>query len=717
MKTCEKLSTFANISERQISESCINHTKLRTMESDEKQPRFLQTMRALIRCRRSREFARVLAQELSHYFQFDVTGLDLYSPASGTFTSILNTSMSRIHLDETESAYEIIQIPAAGTMKDATRRAQAALKCDDLINSDWVEGRILRKQYQAASNVIAPLIRQAKKDDGEACETIGVMFIATASRNSFSEQDRLLLEQLGILIGPILDTVLIAEGRDALMAINQRVIVGEITIQNMVPTIKEILQQVIPHDGISLIKISKGPQGKMFELLYSDGLPLDLATLPADSFGQIVSEKNLKTSRPVLITGHAYTPLPEAAYFESIGILSDIVCPLVVNGQAYGFLIIASRRRNAFSEHDLELTEHVGHHLSRAIGNILAYEEVRVLKEQLERENVYLREEVESSSNIKTLLGKSAVLQKTFKAIERVAPTDSTVLILGETGTGKELVAQALHQLSPRRERTLIKVNCAALPATLIESELFGHEKGAFTSATARKIGRFELADQGTLFLDEVGEIPLELQSKLLRALEDQHFERVGGSQSIRVNVRILAATNVDLEQAVNAGTFRADLYYRLKVFPITIPPLRERREDIPLLARHFVKKYATQHRKPITRISSNTLRSMSTYNWPGNVRELNHMIERAVILAQDPVLTIEELEVRPTNALDSDQSSGSSNALEALERAHILEVLHQTNWVVAGPYGAATKLGIHRATLQYRMKKLGIQKPHNPTK
>ena len=686
------------------------------MECCQNQTRLLKTIRALIRCRTSREFAQVLAQELSHYFQFDVTGLDLYSPASDTFTSILNTSMSKIILDETESAYEIIQIPAAGTMKEAVRKAQAALKCDDLINSEWIEGRILRKQYQAASNVIAPLIRQAKKD-GETCETIGVMFIATASFNSFSEKDRLLLEQLGIHIGPILDTVLIAEGWDALMAINQRMIVGEITIQNMIPTIREILQQVIPHDGISLIKFSKGPPGKILELLYSEGFPLDLASLPANSFEQIVSEDKLRTSHPVLITGRTYAQFPEIAYLESIGILSDIVCPLVVNGHPYGFLIMASRRRNAFSEHDLELTEHIGHHLSRSIANILAYEEINHLKEQLERENDYLRKEVEASSNMKTLVGRSAALQNTFKAIERVAPTNSTVLLLGETGTGKELVAQAIHQLSPRKEKTLIKVNCAALPATLIESELFGHEKGAFTNAIARKIGRFELADEGTLFLDEVGEIPLELQAKLLRALEDQQFERVGGNQSIKVNVRILAATNVNLEQAVKAGTFRADLYYRLKVFPITIPPLRERQEDIPLLASHFLKKYTAQHRKSITKISSNTLRALSAYDWPGNVRELNHMIERAVILSQDPVLTIEELEMRTTSPLDSDSPSRSSRSLAAIERAHILEVLDQTNWVVAGPYGAATKLGMHRATLQYRMKKLGLQKTPNPSK
>jgi formate hydrogenlyase transcriptional activator len=284
------------------------------------------------------------------------------------------------------------------------------------------------------------------------------------------------------------------------------------------------------------------------------------------------------------------------------------------------------------------------------------------------------------------------------------------VLITGETGTGKELVAQAIHQLSPRKDKPLIKVNCAALSPTLIESELFGHEKGAFTSASSRKIGRFELADHGTIFLDEVGEIPLDLQVKLLRVLEAQELERVGGSQTIKLNVRVLAATNMDLEQAVKAGTFRADLYYRLEVFPIRIPPLRERRADIPMLARHFAKKYGARHHKSVTRISAASLQALTVYAWPGNVRELEHLIERAVILAQGSVLTIEELE--HDGAPSSDRSAKGPRTLAEAERTHIVDTLHQTNWIVAGANGAAARLGMKRSTLQHRMKKLGIRKP-----
>ena len=289
-----------------------------------------------------------------------------------------------------------------------------------------------------------------------------------------------------------------------------------------------------------------------------------------------------------------------------------------------------------------------------------------------------------------------------------VAPTDSTVLITGETGTGKELVAQAIHRLSPRQHKALITVNCAALPPTLIESELFGHERGAFTNATSRKLGRFELAHGGTIFLDEVGELPIDLQMKLLRVLEAQEFDRVGGSHTIRVDVRVLAATNVDLDQAIKRGSFRADLFYRLNVFPLRLPTLRERREDIPLLARHFVKKYSQRHRKPVTRINSAALNALSGYDWPGNVRELEHVIERAVIVSQGSAITVDELD----GLGRGEAPSPEPRTLAEAERAHIVATLSRTNWILAGKQGAAEKLGLKRSTLQHRMKKLDISRP-----
>jgi formate hydrogenlyase transcriptional activator len=291
-----------------------------------------------------------------------------------------------------------------------------------------------------------------------------------------------------------------------------------------------------------------------------------------------------------------------------------------------------------------------------------------------------------------------------------VATTDSTVLILGETGSGKELIARALHNLSDRRERTFVKLNCAAIPTGLLESELFGHEKGAFTGAIATKIGRFELADRGTLFLDEVGEIPLELQVKLLRVLQEQEFERLGSTRTIRVNVRVVAATNRDLGQMVEDQKFRSDLYYRLKVFPITVPPLRERAEDIPLLVRHFTQKFASRMKKRVETIPAEAMTALQTYSWPGNIRELENFIERAVILSSGSVLFVSLAELkRPSQPVHA--GNGSVVTLEEAEREHILKALRETNWTIGGPAGAAAKLGMKRTTLQSKMQKLGISR------
>jgi PAS domain S-box-containing protein len=333
-------------------------------------------------------------------------------------------------------------------------------------------------------------------------------------------------------------------------------------------------------------------------------------------------------------------------------------------------------------------------------------------KARLEAQAVYLQEEIKGTHNFEELIGSSSSLKKVLKNVERVAPTDSTVLITGETGTGKELIARAIHNLSPRKNKPLVKVNCAAIPAGLIESELFGHEKGAFTGALTKKMGRFEVADKGTIFLDEIGELPLDLQSKLLRVLQEGEFERVGGTQTFKVSVRVIAATNRDLEQLSKTGQYRPDLYYRLNVFPIHLPALREREGDIPLLVQYFVRKFAANLGKKIDRIPERMITALQRYQWPGNIRELEHVIERAVILSEGP-------ELEPIDWLspsDNKVESAKTLTLEEMERQHIRDILEQTSWRVSGEKGAAKILGLNPTTLEARMKKLGIARPSSPT-
>jgi formate hydrogenlyase transcriptional activator len=322
------------------------------------------------------------------------------------------------------------------------------------------------------------------------------------------------------------------------------------------------------------------------------------------------------------------------------------------------------------------------------------------------RENAYLTDEPSSEVGFEEIIGRSSALRRVLRQVEVVAPTDSGVLIQGETGTGKELIAQAIHNRSARRHQPFIKVNCAAIPSGLLESELFGHEKGAFTGAIMRKPGRFELADKGTLFLDEVGDIPLELQAKLLRVLQEHEFERLGSTRTQQVDVRVIAATHRNLKQMVEDGTFRSDLYYRLHVFPLTVPALRDRREDIPLIACHFIDKYTKRMNRKVETIPVRTMEALTDYSWPGNVRELQNFIERAVILSPGTSLRA------PLDELTQDTVQDSKthlSTLEEMEREHVLRALKESNWVTGGPKGAAVKLGMRRTTLAYRIRKLGI--------
>jgi formate hydrogenlyase transcriptional activator len=390
------------------------------------------------------------------------------------------------------------------------------------------------------------------------------------------------------------------------------------------------------------------------------------------------------------------------------GLISGCDLPLIGRSGVVGVLAVLKRSERAFERDDVFFLEQVAHQVAIAVENALNYEKAIRDRDKEAKQRLYLEEEIRAQSG--AIVGASPALKAALQLVSVVAPTDSTVLILGETGTGKELLARAIHDLSARRNRAFVKLNCAAIPLGLLESELFGHEKGAFTGAIAQKIGRFELANNGTLFLDEVGDIPLELQAKLLRVLQEQEFERLGSNRTHKVDVRVIAATHSDLTTMVKQSAFREDLYYRLKVFPIRVPALRQRTDDIPKLVWHFTERYARRMNKQIGEISPATMEALVQYPWPGNVRELQNFIERAVILSPHSVLRAPTSELEPIRA--NEETNASMTGLEEVERDHILRALEASNWVVGGRNGAAARLGMKRTSLVYRMRKLRISRP-----
>jgi len=431
-------------------------------------------------------------------------------------------------------------------------------------------------------------------------------------------------------------------------------------------------------------------------------------------------KRALETLRPVIVGATDRDTFPPEVHEMAVGegIKSHCVIPLVTRGRAVGVLTLGRTTEGSYTPEDVEFLSQAAGQIAIAVENALAYREIRELKEQLAKEKLYLEDEIRSEMNFDQIIGKSTSLRKVLKRVEVVAPTDSTVLICGETGTGKELIARAIHDLSPRRANAFVKLNCAAIPTGLLESELFGHEKGAFTGAIAQRIGRFEVANGGTIFLDEIGEIPLELQTKLLRVLQEREFERLGSSRTLQTDARLIAATNRNLEAMVSEQKFRSDLYFRINVFPLQIPPLRERADDIPLLVRHFTQQFSRHMRRTIGTIPSATMDALCRYHWPGNIRELQNVIERGVILSMGPELDLDVADLQPLKAShveersappDSAARRGLRATLDETERQQILNALAQCNWVVAGPRGAAALLGMKRSTLHLRMRKLGI--------
>ncbi len=498
---------------------------------------------------------------------------------------------------------------------------------------------------------------------------------------------------------------------EAVMLQLTRALLANMDVRKLLEAISASIAEVIPHDAATLGLYDSSTGGLVVQFLAPDetGGHRSEVRLPLE--GSPAGEA-YRTRESVLLqrfNDPRFSP-EWLRHHTSLGMRSGCWVPLIHRGEAIGVLAVTSRRESAFSERDAEMLAEIADQVAMAVNNALAFRQITDLRDRITQEKHYLEEEINVENRFEDIIGESTGLRHVLKDIETVAPTDATVLIQGETGTGKELLARAIHRLSPRADSTFVKLNCAAIPAGLLESELFGHEKGAFTGAIARKLGRVELANDGTLFLDEIGEMPLDLQPKLLRALQEREFERLGGTRPIHVNVRLIAATNRDLGKMVAEKQFRADLYYRLKVFPIHSPPLRERAGDIPVLVRHFVSAHSRRMGKNIEKISDETMAALVRWKWPGNIRELENLIERAVILTRGTVLYVPLAELESEEEV-ADEAENENPNLRAAEREHILRVLREAKGQIGGPDGAAARLGLKRTTLNSKLKKLGIER------
>jgi formate hydrogenlyase transcriptional activator len=522
------------------------------------------------------------------------------------------------------------------------------------------------------------------------------------------------------------------EQNRSLLQINNAIITN-LTQQALLRSISEALHPVISFDRCAITLYQ--PERDSFRFLAVEG------ELLSDYFRTGVELKRNETcgswvfdhQRPLVRRNlEKEQQFPNERRLAAEGIRSMCVVPLALQGKCIGLLSVVSLQRDRYSDEDAGFLQEVANQVALAVQNMQSYQEIDSLKAMLEKENVYLREELHAEHNFEEIVGNSPALLKALHAVEQVAPTDSTVLIYGETGTGKELVARAIHSRSSRNGRALVSVNCSAISAGLVESELFGHMKGAFTGALERRIGRFELANGGTIFLDEIGELCLETQVKLLRVLQEQEFEPVGSSHPLRVDVRVIAATNRNLQEAVQAGRFRSDLFYRLNVFPIELPPLRERRSDIPQLVAFCLSQFSKRLGKKINGVSRESMENLVNYPWPGNIRELQNVIERAIIVSADPTLRLDRdlmpvvaaakgMEAPTTDSPEDRQAELKSPkpllTLEEVERNHILAALRHAGGVVDGPRGAARILNLHPNTLRHRMDKLGIKgSRHRPS-
>jgi formate hydrogenlyase transcriptional activator len=553
---------------------------------------------------------------------------------------------------------------------------------------------------------------------------LGVLFFGSETSEAYSEGDiaflSLVAGQIALAIDDALNFEASRKAQEQLKLLLDLTnsVVSTLDLRELLRNISANLRRVMQCDFVGVGLPDAGSSSHL--RLYAIDFPESKGFITEESLIPIEGSRPgtaFKTGEPYVSMMRDEADLTPDSPPLAEGFKVGCVLPLASRGRIHGVLTLGRREENAFSPDEVQFLMQVASQVAIAVENALAYSQIAELKEKLTQEKLYLEDEIRTELNFEEIIGKSAVLRRVLKQVETVAPTESTVLIYGETGTGKELVARALHNLSPRHSNAFVKLNCAAIPTGLLESELFGHERGAFTGAIAQRIGRFELASRGTVFLDEIGEIPLELQPKLLRVLQEREFERLGSTRTLRTDARLIAATNRDLGLMVEQQKFRSDLFYRLNVFPVRLPPLRERPEDIPLLVRHFVQQFARTMNRRIDAIPSEAMSALSEYHWPGNIRELQNVIERAVILSSGPTLRITLSDFKGNSASTPnleipgrpENHGNMQRVLEETERKQILAALETSRWVVAGPHGAAARLGVKRSTLQVRMQKLGI--------
>ena len=669
-----------------------------------------------------RELLRATSATIRDVMQADAAGVAFFDEGS---------NKSRIYAVDFPDAKGFVKEELVVTPGQAFKRAWGSCKAVIVNTNDPEElGPEIYNLVVAEgldAHCLIPLVSHSRP--------VGLLILARKRQNLFTSEDIDFLTRASGQIAIAIENALVfqevsgvGDRLQLLLNLTSR-ITSSLDLREVLRAIAANIREVVHADAVT-VSLPDAAADKCRVLAvdfpHGKGVIKEELLLPLSS----EAKRAMETLKPIVFDPRERDEHPSEPYDVAAAEGLKAVCciPLVDRGRALGILSIVRTTETPFTPEDVDFLSRASGQIAIAIENALAYREISELKDKLAQEKLYLEEEFRSEMGFEQIIGNSAALKHVLQLVEIAAPSDSTVLLLGETGTGKELIARAIHDRSRRKQRTFVKLNCAAIPTGLVESELFGHEKGAFTGAITSKVGRLELADQGTLFLDEVGDIPLEIQPKLLRALQEREFERLGSTHTRKVNVRLVAATNRDLEKMVASREFRSDLYYRLNVFPIRVPPLRDRKEDIPLLVNYFVQKFAEEMQKRIEAVPVAVMKGLTAWDWPGNIRELENFIERAVLLTKSKSLEAPLAEIRKTNNEESlhadprevqqavgDRTNGQSDRSSVIDeyarkqRDEIVQALIACKGRAGGAHGAAARLGINRTTLLSRMKKFGI--------